>query len=512
MSAARDLRRLAALATALPRELRAPVSAAAARTRVMTWQATRGARLLDVLRDRVYADPRSPYRQLLEWAGCRYEDVAELVTCDGVDDTLQQLQRAGVYVTLDEFRGETPIVRGSRVLAVRPDDFDVHERAPRGAVSGRTSGSRFTPRRVTYSWPFIGDEAAHERLLYEAIGVADIPMVLWYPPPPSLAGIHNLLMDAKRGTPPSRWFSMLAAGDTGATRLGHAAPTVLQQLARMAGVHLPEVTHASLADVGQVLAALPPRGALRGYASAVARVADEAVRSGRDLQGVTLFTGGEPLTEERQQRIAASGARVYGRYVTTEAGVLAGSTPCRGEPDDMHLYTSRVACIVRNEALLVTGLSGDANVVLLNTDLGDTGTMTQRTCTCLLGSLGLTTHVHGVRSLQRLTAEGMTVSVHAFARAVTEAWTPFGVSTERVQLRATASEGGATQLQVAIDPDAGPLDESMLRAALLATLRTHGGALALAAGVWGAADTIHIRREPPRTTTGAKAPFFLTTR
>lgn len=511
MSGARDLRRLATLATALPGQLREPVGAAAASAQVAAWQAARDTRLLDLLRTRVYTNPRSPYRQLLDWAGCRYEDVRELVSRDGVDEALQQLARVGVYVTLDEFRGESPIVRGSRSLTVSPDDFDVATPTPRGVLSGRTSGSRFTPRRVTYSWPFIGDEAAHERLLYEAIGVADVPMVLWYPPPPSLAGIHNLLMDAKRGTPPARWFSMLAASESGATRLGRAAPAVLQQLARLAGVQLPEVTHASLAEVGRVLAAVPAQGALRGYASAVARVADEAVRIGRDLRGVALFTGGEPLTEARQQRIAASGASVYGRYVATEAGVMAGSTPCRVEPDDMHVYTSRVAFVVREDALLVTGLSSDAGVVLFNTDLGDTGVITARACDCLFGALGLTTHVHGVRSLQRLTAEGMTVSVHAFTRAVAEAWRPFGVSTDQVQL-CTIGSGGATQLQVTIDPDAGALDAATLHATLLAALRAQGGALALAAGVWDAAGTLRIRRAALRQTAGAKAPFFLAAR
>ena len=40
-----------------------------------------------------------------------------------LERTLAALRQAGVYVTFEEFRGSTPLVRGGRVLHVQTADF-----------------------------------------------------------------------------------------------------------------------------------------------------------------------------------------------------------------------------------------------------------------------------------------------------------------------------------------------------------------------------------------------------
>ena len=95
-------------------------------------------------------------------------------------------------------------------------------------ISGTTSGSRSEPTRVLYDWEFIAEEAAHERVLYEAHGVFDAPLALWYPVLPGVAGIHNLLMSLQCGRSPERWFSQLNPSAGSVTGLDHLAMLGIQ--------------------------------------------------------------------------------------------------------------------------------------------------------------------------------------------------------------------------------------------------------------------------------------------
>jgi hypothetical protein len=44
-----------------------------------------------------------------------------LVRRDGLEDALRALYRAGVYLTVDEFKGRRPIVRGGQTIPARLD-------------------------------------------------------------------------------------------------------------------------------------------------------------------------------------------------------------------------------------------------------------------------------------------------------------------------------------------------------------------------------------------------------
>src|SRR5262245_61086677 len=80
--------------------------------------------LIGTLRGAVFGHRRSPYAALLRSAGCEPGDVERLVWADGVEDALETLRRAGVYVSFEEFKGLTPAIRGSRRFMFRPRDFD----------------------------------------------------------------------------------------------------------------------------------------------------------------------------------------------------------------------------------------------------------------------------------------------------------------------------------------------------------------------------------------------------
>jgi hypothetical protein len=339
---------------------------------------------------------------------------------------------------------------------------------------------------------------------------------LWYPVLPSIAGIHNLLVNLKFGRPPDRWFSQVDPSEL--TFLPRMSIQGIRWGARAAGLSVPRPKFADLSRVDGVLDWMRSvhetgqASAVRTFASSAVRLAERARQRGLDLPGAMVFTGGEPLTETRRRFIESVGWRAVPRYAAAEAGLLGAGCAERIASDDMHLYSDRVAVIAGAPArqgdtvpLLVTTLSLHTGKVLLNTDLGDTARLTVRACGCLFGELGLTQRVMEVRSDQRLTVEGMTVQIAVLDALLGRLVEESGGAPDSHQLR-KQNEGDLERLIVALSPDLGPLDEERFLDALYERMLTGGPGLDLAARLWKQAGTIRIVREYPRQTQGAKLP------
>ena len=204
----RQLGRLLHLACETPGVLRRPITPKMAMEEVRERIATREARFLKAMRRLVYDNAESPYRRLLEWADCEYGDVERSVAVRGVDGALEQLRDAGVYLTLEEFKGMQPIVRSGLNFAPDETDFD-NALTASGGFQAATSGSRAAAARIMYNWRSLTEQSANELLLTYHHGVLDAPLALWYPVLPSIAGVHNLLVNLKFGRPPARWFSQV---------------------------------------------------------------------------------------------------------------------------------------------------------------------------------------------------------------------------------------------------------------------------------------------------------------
>ena len=104
----------------LPSFLRNPLSPDEARAVLRQRFEQREATFLEVVGRAVYRHPGSPYGQLLRLAGCEEGDLRRLVTDDGVEGALAALFRRGVYLTVDEFKGRRPAIRGSTTVEVGP--------------------------------------------------------------------------------------------------------------------------------------------------------------------------------------------------------------------------------------------------------------------------------------------------------------------------------------------------------------------------------------------------------
>ncbi len=474
------VKQLARLAGGFRRFLQTPVTHDQAVADIRRRMENRDGDFVALAKKLIYDLPASPYRKLLLRAGCEHNDLADSVRACGIEKTLEKLHDAGVCVSLDEFKA-------------REGDFD-NPYLGGHRYEATTSGSRGKSMRVSFDWEFLAEESAHELLLYEMHGVLDAPTAIWFPMPPGVAGIGNLLFNLKMGRPPEKWFS-------------HTRNTTLEgRLALWLLRCRPEF--ADLSCAGKVVAWLADakrrRGCavVRSYGSSVVRIAETALETGTDISGCVLFSGGEPLTEHRKRFIESTGAKVFPRYISAETGLVAAACPNCASADDMHFYSDRLAVIQRDRSFLYTSLTPNAGKIMLNTELGDCGDLATKRCSCLFGELGFDLHMSNVRSNERITVEGMTVmasELHDAISAIIERPDSF-------QVRQTADDHGLNKIVIAVSPDVKGLDEAKFIRTVLENLQRGRPGNALASDLWRQADTFRVVREEPRLTDGHKLP------
>jgi hypothetical protein len=151
-----------------PGFLRHPIDPPRAREILERRFRERAAGFLTVVREGAYRRPGSPYHRLLAAAGCEYGDLERLVRQDGVDGALERLLRDGVYVTLDEFKGRRPIVRGSTTFTTDPTQF-------RNPMSGAhvafpSGGSRGKATPILFDFAFIRDLSVNTCVILSELG------------------------------------------------------------------------------------------------------------------------------------------------------------------------------------------------------------------------------------------------------------------------------------------------------------------------------------------------------
>jgi hypothetical protein len=505
---------LARLTRDLTPFLRTRVSVDDARAALRARLATREQRFLDLVQRTIYGHTRSPYRRLLQHAGCEIGDLRALVSHNGIEGALQVLAERGVYVTFDELKGRRQAVRGSTAFDFRQADFD--NPLDRPHIVRFTGGSGGAPSRVAYSLPLVEEWAHTTALTLQAHGISNPRHAFWSPGP-----LHWLFSSAKLNQPVIAWFYPL-----------HPFPLVvwllaryLAPLGRLGGHEFPIPRRADLERpewmvdwVADHLAGDRPL-VLWAMASAATRLCIAAREAGRDLTGLTIRLVGEPVTEARRQHIEASGAKCIVQYSTVEIPALSYSCATPLAADDVHIMTDRYALIQRRraasiggpdvDALLITSLSLTAPKILLNTEPGDYARLEDRDCGCLLGALGLRTHLAEVRSFEKLTGEGVTFA-RSMLQQILEEILPsrFGGAALDYQLVEEETTASVTRLVLQISPSVGEIDEQAVRDTLLAELGRGSVIDRYQANIWRNAQTIQIRRERPLATRAGKVlPF-----
>jgi hypothetical protein len=514
------LRAAARTAWGLNRYLQTALSLEQATAAVTDRLASREESFLRLAKSMIYANASSPYRQLLSWAGCEFGDLEESVRQIGVEATLERLSASGVYVSLEEFERKQPICRPGLTLCPRETDFDnpslLSFEIP---LTGLTSGTRSASKRVSYSWDLLNEVASNEMVLYAAHDLLQTPLAVWYPTPPSLAGLNNVLTNTKFGAPPERWFSHLASNESLAPRTTSLALHYLTWTAYLQGTRIPAPERISIQEAHKVADWMARTKAARGscvvrsYTSSAVRIAEAAQAARLDIRDCTIFAGGEPLTPRRHRFITASGAKVFARYVITELGHIAGACPYSPTPGSMHVYTDRLALIQHpvaapdssgaDRAFLFTSLSRYTPKIAFNTCLGDIGRIDRRTCPCSMGRLGLDLHVSDVRNLDKLTGEGMTILASELEDLIGELVDSMGGCPDDYQFWQEDGPTGVPRLIVALSPSIHDTLHIHVQQEILKRLTLLKGGAA-ASTLWAQAGTITVIRANPQLTKGFK--------
>src|SRR4029078_2789928 len=134
---------------------------------------------------------------------------------------------------------------------------------------------------------------------------------------------------------------------------------------------------------------------------------------------------------------------------------------------------------VPGSSFLFTSLSPHAPRILLNTELGDAGHLTEQPCECAFGTLGMTTFVSHVSSPDKLTGEGMTVLDFDLNEVIAGLVLELGGSPHDFQFWESPEHDGLSRGTIAVSPRAGSFDESAFKERIVTRLRERGGAGAL---------------------------------
>lgn len=513
------IKQLARVARGFPDYLKKPITLEKAIDDIKTRMGNREQNFLTLARRLIYENQPSPYRKLLIWAGCDYKDLKDSVRTKGIEKTLEALRDEGVYITLEEFKSKIPIARRGITFETSPVNFD-NPFLMGKSIPVSTSGSRSKRTRVPYDWDFIAEESANELVLYEIHELSQAPLALWYPSLPSIAGIHNLLMNIKFHKPPDKWFAHLDNKIVRHPLEYRLAVNCLLGICRLFGLSVPNPEFTDLDSaikVARWMAATKKRKGIcvvRTYASSAIRVVQAAIDNNLDISGNVIFTGGEPLTERRLRFIESAGVRAFARYVATETGLIGASCADRNYPDDMHIYLDRLAIIQKHrrtyagdggvDGFLLTTLLASTGKVLLNTDIGDFGKLLNKPCNCLFGGLGMNVHISEVGSYDKLTGEGMTLLSSDLNDILGELVGKAGGSPDDYQFWETQDSRGFGKLLIAINPELKKLNEKDLIETILERLLKKNLGSKMIAKLWKQAETIEVIRTYPKPTEGFK--------
>lgn len=503
----------------LPRFLQQPASLEAACESVRQRMARRGDTLIDLLERAVYGYPRSPYRRLLELAGCELGDAKALVRDKGVEDALRELRRSGVYVTFEEFKCRTPIVRSGLTLEVRPEDFD--NPLLGGSVRRPTGGTTGTPTVIRKSLEDLAEKAPVHVLGYEAHG-------LWRAPTATvregLNGLGPALIDASIGHPHERWFSPTMRRGPARSAASHLTVRAIGAACRLGGVRLALPRPLPYDEFDRVAAWAADRARehgtsiVRANASHALRIATAALDAGRDLTGVTFNGGGDPATPGKVSRIQSAGASWVPVYVMSETGRIGVGCANPVDGSDVHLLDHYIAVIehpcrvpgtdVEVESFHFTSLRTYSPKIMFNTESDDYGVIEERRCGCLLEDVGFGRHIRDIFSFRKLTSGGVTLVGSRMLRVLEEVLPArFGGTAADYQLLEEEDDAGFTRLSLVVGPRIDVSDEAQLVECVLAEL----GDDPLSASVrsiWRQTGTMRVvRRQPEATGRGKIIPL-----
>jgi hypothetical protein len=508
------LKSLFTLAGAVRRFVSERVTLERAEREVKATLESRGQIFLDLARARIYARPESPYLKLLKFAGCDYADLVEHVRRDGLEATLEELARKGAYLTADEFKGKKEVARGSLSFRVSPGDLE--NNSPSSGLVTESSGTSNRPLRTAASLEQLADWVLTQCIFFAAHDLFSYSHAVYDAILPAGGGIRNLLSNARMGIATERWFARNTPHNTPAGAWYQYLLTYWIVLAgKRFGPGFPRPEFIGIEEVDRIIDWVQEkkrqgkRCCITTAASNATRIARRAWELGESLEGTKFVASGEPLTESKRELIERVGAAAIPNYGSEDLWVKIGYGCAHPVyTDELHVNRQVLALIAHPlpldydgrsiHPLLFTSLHPLSPRLFLNVANGDYATLSNRDCGCLLERTGFTLHIHGVRSYEKFTSEGMNY-FYGDLYELFEKTLPaeFGGGAGDYQLVEEEDPNGQTRLTLLVHPQAGRVDEERLLARLKEALAHGDKGGRFATGVWQNAGTFRIRRQTP---------------
>jgi hypothetical protein len=164
-----------------------------------------------------------------------------------------------------------------------------------------------------------------------------------------------------------------------------------------------------------------------------------------------------------------------------------------------------VVAVSSPAALLISSIRPSTAFVLLNVAMGDQAVVSERACGCPYQELGWTTHLHDIRSFEKLTAAGMTFLDTDVIRVLEEVLPErFGGIPSDYQLVEEEGPDGAPRIRLLVHPRVGPLRPELVAQTFLAAIGRGSGAERIMSLVWQDAELLRVERRPPVATETGK--------
>jgi hypothetical protein len=241
----------------------------------------------------------------------------------------------------------------------------------------------------------------------------------------------------------------------------------------------------------------------------ICRVAEEA---GLDLASVRFTITGEPVTDARLAAIR----RVHGDAIPDYGSADSGGSMTYGclapdAADEVHFFSDLNALIQAEGppfpkgALLVSSLRSTAPFILLNVSMGDRAIITDRRCGCPLEALGWQTHLHTIRSYEKLNAGGVTFEDTEIIPLLEEVLPrSFGGGPTDYQLLEEETDDGQPRLRLLVHPSIGPIDPAAVSKAFLDAIGSSSEIKWDMVAQWRQAGFLKVERKVPYPTASGK--------
>lgn len=503
----------------LPAYLRRPLTIEQARASLADRLGGRNEAFVDRLRRDVFAKPAGPYAKLLRHAGCELGDLEASVAKDGLEDTLTRLFHAGVYLTVDEFKGRKPAKRGSLTVEARPELLQ----SPRAALHlpARSGGSRGQGTPVLTDLAFIRTCAGNAAIALASRGGLDWVKADWESPGAGLR--FRTVKYAGFGKPTAATFSQIDPASVEPYYLWNLR--LLRWAGALAGRPIPWPTFAPLSNPAPLADWLVRTLRSGGtphvftFPGSAVILAQWAKQHGYDISGAWFTISGEPITAARLRTIRSAGCHVIPRYGTLESGAIGYGCLHSAHADDLHVLTDMHALIHAGErgadaglppkALLMTALHPRSPFVMLNLSMGDQAEMGARKCGCPLEAEGWERRIWNIRSFEKLTCGAVTFD-GAVLIPVLEERLParFGGAPTDYQLAEAQQDDGEPVLELVVHPRVGRLDPAEVSEEFLAALSARSASDGVMIRRWRDAGTLRVVRREPSTTRSGKISYL----